>query len=117
MTKAAKCYNEKSREDRSRQENMNNWDVWTVENRQEVIQPGLTFLFCCTTLLLHYKGGVVAVYIRADKRKYKTYYWLVESHREGKKVIQRRIRSLGTERPTGKRLNELKKVVEDLEKI
>jgi hypothetical protein len=58
----------------------------------------------------------MAIYIRADKRKYKTYYWLVESHREGEKVVQRRIRSLGTERPTGQRLKELQRMIEDLEK-
>jgi hypothetical protein len=38
-------------------------------------------------------------YIRADKRKGKTYYWLVESHRENGKVVQKRLRYLGTEKP------------------
>jgi len=58
----------------------------------------------------------MAVYIRADKRKNKTYYWLVESHREGDKVVQRRLKSLGTEPPTGRRLEEIQKIVEDFEK-
>jgi len=38
-------------------------------------------------------------YLRADKRKGKEYYWLVESHREGDRVVQKRIRYLGTEKP------------------
>lgn len=42
----------------------------------------------------------MAQYIRADKRDDKSYYWLVESHREGKKVIQKRLKYLGTEKPT-----------------
>ena len=58
----------------------------------------------------------MAVYIRADKRKNKTYYWLVESHREANKVVQRRIKSLGTEPPTGKRLEEIQQIVEDFKK-
>jgi len=39
-------------------------------------------------------------YIRADKRKDKTYYWLVESHREGDRVVQQRLKYLGTQCPT-----------------
>lgn len=58
----------------------------------------------------------MAVYIRADKRKNKTYYWLVESHREGNKVVQRRLKSLGTEPPTGKRLEEIQRVVREFER-
>ncbi len=58
----------------------------------------------------------MAVYIRADKRKNKTYYWLVESHREGKKVVQRRLKSIGTEPPTGKRLEEIQRVIREFER-
>jgi len=32
----------------------------------------------------------MGVYVRADKKKGRSYYWLVESHREGKRVIQKR---------------------------
>ena len=39
-------------------------------------------------------------YIRADRRGDKTYWWLVESHREGKRVIQTRLEYLGTRKPT-----------------
>jgi hypothetical protein len=38
-------------------------------------------------------------YIRADRRKGKTYYWLVESHREGDRVVQKRLQYLGTKKP------------------
>ena len=41
----------------------------------------------------------MAQYIRADKRKGKTYYWLVESHREGDRVVQTRLEYLGTTKP------------------
>ena len=58
----------------------------------------------------------MAVYIRADKRKYKTYYWLVESHREGQKVVQRRLKSIGTELPTGERLEEIKRLIKEFER-
>ena len=58
----------------------------------------------------------MAVYIRADKRKYKTYYWLVESHREGEKVVQRRLKSIGTEPPTGERLEEIKRLIKEFER-
>ena len=58
----------------------------------------------------------MAVYIRADKRKNKTYYWLVESHREGNKVVQRRLKSLGTEPPTGKRFEEIQRVIREFER-
>ena len=58
----------------------------------------------------------MGIYIRADKRKNKTYYWLVEGRREGNKVVQRRIRSLGTEPPTGKRLEELERVIREFER-
>jgi hypothetical protein len=39
-------------------------------------------------------------YIRADKRKDKTYYWLVESYRDGDRVVQKRLKYLGTRKPT-----------------
>jgi hypothetical protein len=39
-------------------------------------------------------------YLRADKRKDRIYYWLVESHREGNRVVQRRLKYLGTQKPT-----------------
>lgn len=40
-------------------------------------------------------------YIRQDRKKGRTYYYLVESHREGKKVVQKRIKYLGTATPAG----------------
>jgi hypothetical protein len=39
-------------------------------------------------------------YIRGDKRKGKTYYYLVESYRDGDKVVQKRLKYLGTRKPT-----------------
>ena len=38
-------------------------------------------------------------YIRADKRKGRTYWWLVESYRQGDRVIQKRLKYLGTKKP------------------
>ncbi|MBU2009144.1 MAG: hypothetical protein KJ624_04790 [Chloroflexi bacterium] len=41
-------------------------------------------------------------YVRVDKLKGgKVRYYLVESHREGKKVVQKRLKYLGTEPPEG----------------
>ncbi len=40
-------------------------------------------------------------YIREDRRKGRVYYYLVESHREGKKVVQKRLKYLGTKPPEG----------------
>jgi len=42
----------------------------------------------------------MGIYIRKDKKGGKIYYSLVESHREGKKVVQTRIKSLGTTPPS-----------------
>jgi len=39
-------------------------------------------------------------YLRADKKGNKIYWWLVESHREGKKVVQKRLKYCGTKKPT-----------------
>jgi len=41
----------------------------------------------------------MARYIRADKKKSGTYYWLVEAHRQGGKVVQKRLKYLGTKEP------------------
>jgi len=41
----------------------------------------------------------MAQYIRADRRKGKTYWWLVESHREGDRIVQKRLKYLGTKKP------------------
>ena len=38
-------------------------------------------------------------YVRVQKRGKRSYYYLVESRREGKKVHQRVMRYLGTEKP------------------
>jgi len=50
----------------------------------------------------------MGVYVRADKKKDRSYYWLVESHREGKKVVQKRIKYLGLSPPTSGLLEKLK---------
>jgi len=39
-------------------------------------------------------------YIRTDKRKGMTYFWLVESSRDGDRVVQKRLKYLGTRKPT-----------------
>jgi len=55
-------------------------------------------------------------FIRAKRIRNNTYYYLVKNKREGKKVRQKVIKYLGTEPPTGKRLEEIRKAVEDFEK-
>ena len=42
----------------------------------------------------------MGIYIRTDKLKNgRIRYYLVESHREGKKVVQKRLKYLGKEKP------------------
>jgi hypothetical protein len=50
----------------------------------------------------------MGIYVRADRRKDGIYYWLVESHREGKRVVQKRIKYLGTSPPPPAILEKLK---------
>jgi len=50
----------------------------------------------------------MGVYVRADKKKGRCYYWLVESHREGKKVLQKRLKYLGLSPPPPAILEKLK---------
>jgi hypothetical protein len=40
-------------------------------------------------------------FVRAQKRVNRVYYYLVETHREGKKVRQRVLKYLGTKPPEG----------------
>jgi hypothetical protein len=51
-------------------------------------------------------------YVRAKRRGNRTYYYLVESKREGKRVRQRVIRYLGTEVPTKEKLETILKEVQ-----
>jgi len=46
----------------------------------------------------------MGIYIRKEPAR----YWLVESHREGKKVIQKRLKYLGTTEPTSEEFLRLK---------
>jgi len=50
----------------------------------------------------------MGVYVRVDKKKGSNYYWLVESHREGKRVVQKRIKYLGLSPPDSALLGKLK---------
>jgi hypothetical protein len=50
-------------------------------------------------------------YVRAKRRGDKTYYYLVESKREGKRVRQQIIRYLGTKLPTKEQLENILKEV------
>ena len=45
------------------------------------------------------------MFIRANKRKNKVYYYVVESERKGKKVIQKVLLYLGSAEKVYKRLN------------
>mgnify|MGYP001138204038 CR=1 FL=1 len=50
----------------------------------------------------------MSVYVRADKKKGRSYYWLVESHREGKRMVQKRIKYLGVDLPDPALLEKMK---------
>jgi hypothetical protein len=51
----------------------------------------------------------MGIYIRKDQPR----YWLVESHREGSKVIQTRLKYLGRIEPTAAELAVLKEQYKD----
>lgn len=46
-------------------------------------------------------------YLRAKKFNGRTYYYLVEGHREGKKVKQKVLKYLGTEKPSPEELQRI----------
>jgi hypothetical protein len=48
-------------------------------------------------------------FVRTKRIKNKTYYYLVESRREGNKVRQRVIKYLGTEMPTKKQIEAMRR--------
>jgi hypothetical protein len=50
-------------------------------------------------------------YVRAKRRGNRTYYYLVESKREGRRVRQQIIRYLGTKPPTKEQLENILKEV------
>jgi hypothetical protein len=51
----------------------------------------------------------MGIYIRKERPK----YWLVESHREGPKVVQRKLKYLGSNEPTLAELERLKEEFKD----
>lgn len=51
----------------------------------------------------------MGIYIRREPAR----YWLVESHREGVKVVQKRLKYLGTNPPTPEDLARLKEEYKD----
>ena len=52
-------------------------------------------------------------YIRERRRGNRTYYYLVESRREGNKVRQKVLKYLGTTLPTAEKLASLKEEFKD----
>ena len=46
-------------------------------------------------------------YVRVQKRGSRTYYYLVETKRKGKKVNQKVLRYLGTEKPLPENLEQI----------
>ena len=56
----------------------------------------------------------MGVYVREDKLKGRQVrFYLVESHREGKRVVQKRLKYLGTTPPTPEELARLKEEFKD----
>jgi len=55
----------------------------------------------------HYNRGVA--FIRTKRIKNRTYYYLVESRREGKRVRQKVIKYLGTEMPAKEEIEAMRR--------
>ena len=51
------------------------------------------------------------VFVRGKRQGNRTYYYLVENHRDGKKVRQKVIKYLGTERPTKEQIENVRRKV------
>ena len=51
------------------------------------------------------------VFVRGKRQGNRTYYYLVENHRDGKKVRQKVIKYLGTERPTKEQVEKIRREV------
>jgi len=49
------------------------------------------------------------VFVRGKHQGNRTYYYLVENHRDGKKVKQKVIKYLGTEMPTQEQLEDMRR--------
>ena len=49
------------------------------------------------------------VFVRGKQQGNRTYYYLVENHRDGKKVKQKVIKYLGTEMPTKEQLEDMRR--------
>ncbi len=49
------------------------------------------------------------VFVRGKQQGSKTYYYLVENHRDGKKVRQKVIKYLGTEMPTKEQIEDMRR--------
>ena len=59
-------------------------------------------------ILLYGHYNIVMPFIRAKKNKNgRTYYYLVENHREGKKVRQKVLKYLGTTKPSDQEIARL----------
>ena len=56
---------------------------------------------------------VMGIYVREIRKPSGVYFWLVESHRDGKKVVQKRLKYLGTTSPTPDEFNKLKEEFKD----
>ena len=52
-------------------------------------------------------------YVRKQIRGKRSYYYLVKSERDGKKVNQRVLRYLGTSQPTKEAINQIIKDIKD----
>jgi len=55
----------------------------------------------------HYNKGMA--FVRTKRIKNRTYYYLVESRREGKRVRQKVIKYLGTEAPTKEEIEAMRR--------
>jgi len=55
----------------------------------------------------------MGIYVREVRTPSGVYFWLVESHREGKKVVQKRLKYLGTIPPLPEEFGRLKEEFKD----
>jgi len=59
------------------------------------------------SLVRHYNKGMA--FVRAKRIKNRTYYYLVESRREGNRVKQKVIKYLGTQMPTKEQIETMRR--------
>ena len=79
--------------------------AFSIARESSCGNPNLKLHALDISLVRHYNGSMA--FVRTKRIKNRTYYYLVESKREGSKVHQKVIKYLGTEPPTKEQIENI----------